>query len=66
MPSFFPSEPNNWWKTQAERDDWIRAQEEMKAQKKRETRRFVITTALSGIAALAAVVGVIVQLVLMR
>lgn len=66
MPSFFPSDPNNWWKTSAESHDWEMAENERKAQRKRETRRFIITAVLSGIAAVAAVASVIIQLASMQ
>ena len=66
MPSFFPSDPNNRWKTKTEFHDWEIAENERKTQRKRETRRFVITAVLSGIAALAAVASVIIQLALMQ
>lgn len=66
MPSFSPSDPNNWWKTRAESHDWEMAENERKAQRKRETRRFIITAVLSGIAAVAAVASVIIQLASMQ
>ena len=66
MPSFLPSDPNNFCKTRAESHDWEMAENERKAQRKRETRRFIITAVLSGIAAVAAVASVIIQLASMQ
>lgn len=63
MPTFFPTDPADKIKTQAQCKDLETARAEQEKQKKRETRRFIITTFLSGIAALAAVAGVIIQLV---
>lgn len=63
MPTFYPSDPHNTMQTQAEEADWKAANAEKKAKEKRDTRRFIVTAVLSGIAALAAVAGVIIQLV---
>lgn len=62
MPTFYLANPSDRMRTQAEEADWNAAQDE---KAKRETRER-ITLVLSGIAALAAVAGVIVQLVSMR
>lgn len=64
MPTFFPTDPNDRIRTQAEMMDWQKANEERERQKRIERRKFVATITLSGVAALAAVAGVIVQLVL--
>ncbi len=66
MPSFFPSDPHDAFRTRAEMQDWKEAENERKAQKKRDRVQFIVTTVLSGIAALAAVAGVIIQLVSMQ
>ena len=58
MPSFFPSDPHDAFRTRAEMQDWKESEIERKAQKKRDTIRFIINAVLSGIAALAAVAGV--------
>lgn len=63
---FTPSEPNNWAKTQAELRGYEEAQRREKEREKRETRRFWITTAITSVAALAAVAGVLFQFVLTR
>lgn len=65
MPTFFPSDPNDRIRTQAEIKDWQNANKERELQKKVEQRRFVATIILSGVAALAAVAGVIIQFVSM-
>lgn len=62
MPTFFPSNPQDRMKTEAERKDHKRLQKEHDEKERREKMRFVITAVLSGIAALAAVAGVIIQL----
>jgi hypothetical protein len=49
-------------KTEAERKDHERLQKEQGEKERREKMRFIITAVLSGIAALAAVAGVIIQL----
>lgn len=49
-------------KTEAERKDHERQQKEQAEKERREKMRFIITAVLSGIAALAAVAGVIIQL----
>lgn len=63
MATFFPSDPHDWVRTEAERRDHERAEAERKKKEKRDNFRFALTTVLSGIAALAAVAGVIIQLV---
>lgn len=62
MPTFIPSDPKNRLRTMAELNDWEQTIKKAKESEKRENRRFIITTVLSGIAALAAVAGVIIQL----
>lgn len=62
MPIFIPSDPNDRLRTMAELNDWKQSIKKEKEKEKRENRRFIITTVLSGIAALAAVAGVIIQL----
>lgn len=62
MPIFIPSDPNDRLITMAELNDWKQSIKKEKEKEKRENRRFIITTVLSGIAALAAVAGVIIQL----
>lgn len=62
MPTFIPSDPKDWLRTMAELNDWEQTIKKAKESEKRENRRFIITTVLSGIAALAAVAGVIIQL----
>ena len=62
MPKFIPSDRTDWIETMMERSNWEEALKEQKECEKREKRRFIITTVLSCIAALAAVAGVIIQL----
>lgn len=62
MPTFYPSDPQDRMRTEAERNDHEQAQKEQAEKERREKMRFVITAVLSGIAALAAVAGVIIQL----
>ncbi len=62
MPTFIPSDPKDRLRTMAELNDWEQTIKKAKESEKRENRRFIITTVLSGIAALAAVAGVIIQL----
>lgn len=62
MPTFFPSNPQDRMKTEAERKEHERQQKERAEKERREKTRFIITAVLSGIAALAAVAGVIIQL----
>ena len=62
MPTFIPSDPKDRLRTMAELNDWEQTLKKAKESEKRENRRFIITTVLSGIAALAAVAGVIIQL----
>lgn len=62
MPTFFPSNPQDRMKTEAERKEHERQQNEQAEKERREKTRFIITAVLSGIAALAAVAGVIIQL----
>lgn len=62
MPAFFPSNPQDRMKTEAERKEHERQQNEQAEKERREKTRFIITAVLSGIAALAAVAGVIIQL----
>lgn len=62
MPTFFPSNPQDRMKTKAERKDHERQQKEHDEKERREKMRFVVTAVLSGIAAFAAVAGVIIQL----
>ena len=62
MGTFFPTDPNDNYKTQAQLRDWETQQKERKAQRRKETIRFWITTILTFIAAAAAVAGVLIQL----
>lgn len=62
MLTFYPSNPQDSMKTEAERKDYERQQKEQAEKERREKTRFIITAVLSGIAALAAVAGVIIQL----
>lgn len=62
MLTFYPSNPQDRMKTEAERKDHERQQKEQAKKERREKMRFIITAVLSGIAALAAVAGVIIQL----
>lgn len=64
MTSFYPSDPNDWHRTQGEMRDWESEQNEKKKSKRKESFRFWLTTILSGIAAVAAVAGVLIQLFL--
>lgn len=66
MPTFFPSDPKDKLRANAEANDWKAAERKHAEREKRENRRFIVTAALSGVAALAAVVGVILQLAAMR
>jgi hypothetical protein len=63
---FFPSDPCDKVKTQAELRHYEEELENRRKQQKRDDVRFWISAVLSGIAAMAAVVGVILQLVSMR
>lgn len=63
MGAFFPSNPQDPVRTRIERDAWLSDQKKQTEKEQQETRRFVITCVISGIAALAAVAGVIIQLV---
>lgn len=62
MGAFFPSDPNDRVKSMMEYDGWLKDKEAQKVREKRETRRFVITCIISGIAALAATLSVLVQI----
>lgn len=62
MLTFYPSNPQDRMKTEAERKDYERQQKEQAEKERREKTRFIITAVLSGIVALAAVAGVIIQL----
>ena len=62
MDTFYPSNPNDPHRTQAERRDCEEAIREKGMREKRDRVRFIITAILSGIAALAAVAGVLIQL----
>ena len=75
MPVFIShgNDPLGRIKLQVEREDWEREQEririkdeEEKKRERREIRHFWITTTLTAIAALASVVGVILQIVLAK
>lgn len=63
MSVFMPTDPNDWEKTQAQKKAWDDAEREAASNRKIGKRRFIISCLLSGIAALAAVAGVIIQLV---
>lgn len=60
--TFFPTDPQDKWRTYAEQKDWIRQQDEIKRKERRDTFRFWTTTAITSIAAIAAVAGVLIQL----
>ena len=62
MSTFYPSNPQDLMNTEAERKDHERLQKEQGEKERREKMRFIITAVLSGIAAIAAVAGVIIQL----
>lgn len=62
MLTFYPSNPQDRMKTEAERKDHEQQQKEQAEKERREKTRFIITAVLSGIAALAAVAGAIIQL----
>jgi hypothetical protein len=66
MSAFFPSDPQDKLRANAEANDWKVAARKRAEWEKRENRRFVVTAALSAVAALAAVAGVILQLAAMR
>lgn len=63
MSTFMPTDPHDWAKTQAQKKAWEAAEGEAASQRRLEKQRFVINVTISGLAALAAVVGVIIQLV---
>ena len=63
---FLPTDPNNRAKTQAELRGYEENRKREKERERRETRRFWITTAITSVAALAAVAGVLFQFVLAR
>lgn len=63
MSVFMPTNPHDWGKTQAQKKVWEDAERDSALNQKIEKRRFIISCLLSGIAALAAVAGVIIQLV---
>lgn len=64
--AFYPSHPEDRMRSEQEAAEWRANLEEEKRLKKRDNIRFWITTILSGIAAVAAVAGVLIQLVLMQ
>lgn len=64
MSAFFPSDPSDRHRTQAELKEWKDELERRKKIEKRETIRFWVTTVIAAVAALAAVAGVVLQLVL--
>jgi hypothetical protein len=66
MDTFYARNPNDAHETNAKLRDWEQAQAEKAKKEKQEKTRFIVTASLSGIAALAAVAGVIVQLVSAR
>ena len=66
MATFYASNQNDAHETNAKLRDWEQAQAEKAKKEKQEKTRFIVTASLSGIAALAAVAGVIVQLVSAR
>lgn len=57
-----PSDPSDKQKTRIEEMNWKADLEDKKEQKKIETRRFIITTVIASIAAVAAVAGLLLQL----
>ncbi len=64
--AFYPSHPEDPIKSAQETAEWRAQLEEEKRAKRTETIRFWITTVLAGIAAVAAVAGVLIQLVSMQ
>lgn len=63
MSVLFPSDPNDRSRTQAEIRNWELEQTAKRKAERREAKRFWVTTIIAGIAALASVAGVIIQLV---
>lgn len=57
-----PSDPSDKQKSRIEEMNWKAGLEDKKKQKKIEARRFVITTVIASIAAVAAVAGLLLQL----
>lgn len=62
MRTFIPSNPQDPNRSQIEIMNWQAELEAEKRRERRETRRFIITTVVSGIAAVAAMSGVLIQL----
>lgn len=62
MRAFMPSDPSDKQKSRIEEMNLKAGLEEKKEQKKIETRRFIITTIIASIAAVAAVAGLLLQL----
>lgn len=62
MGTYYPSNPNDWLRTQAELKDIDAAQAEKRKAEKREKFRFLFTAICSAVAALAAVAGVLIQI----
>ncbi len=64
MRVFTPSDPHDKHKSQIELMNWEADLKEKKDRAKRESRRFWFTAICSAIAAVAAVAGVLLQLIL--
>ena len=62
MPTLYPTDPQDWLRTEAERKDKEQERKEKADKERREKTRFIITTVLSAVAAIAADAGVIIQL----
>ena len=62
MPTLYPTDPQNWLRTEAERKGKEQERKEKADKERREKTRFIITTVLSAVAAIAAVAGVIFNL----
>lgn len=62
MPTLYPTDPQDWLRTEAERKDAEQERKEKADRERREKTRFIITTVLSAVAEIAAVAGVIIQL----
>lgn len=60
--AFIPSNPQDKHRSQIEIMNWKAELEAEKRRERRETRRFIITTVISSIAAISAMTGVLIQL----
>lgn len=66
MRGFMPSAPNDKQRSQIEIANWRAELEAAKKREKRDTRRYWLTTVCAIIAAIAAVAGVVLQLIAMQ